>query len=165
MRTPALLAETDTKALATPIAGGKIEDTGPLTRKRMETIDEEVTTRTLDFMERAKKADKPFFVWWNSTRMHVNTHLKKESVGKTGLGIYPDGMVEHDGHIGQILDKLKKLGLDENTIIMYSTDNWAEEMSWRVSDAIGRLDEAKQHGWTVVDMKTDWKRNLPFEKS
>ncbi len=75
-----------------------IEDTGPLTKKRMETIDEEVTAKALDFMERAKKADKPFFLWWNSTRMHVFTHLKKESAGKTGLGIYADGMVEHDGH-------------------------------------------------------------------
>jgi arylsulfatase A-like enzyme len=111
-------------------ADGKITDTGPLTRKRMETIDEEVTAKTLDFMERAKKADKPFFIWWNSTRMHVFTHLKKESAGKTGLGIYPDGMVEHDGHVGQVLAKLKELGLENNTIVMYSTDNGAESMSW-----------------------------------
>jgi arylsulfatase len=109
---------------------GRITDTGPLTRKRMETIDAEVTERTLDFMERAKKADKPFFIWWNSTRMHIWTHLKAESVGKTGLGVYPDGMVEHDGHVGQVLAKLKELGLDENTIVMYSTDNGAETMSW-----------------------------------
>jgi arylsulfatase len=111
-------------------ANGKITDTGPLTRKRMETIDEEVTAKALDFMERAKKADKPFFLWWNSTRMHIWTHLKPESKGKTGLGVYPDGMVEHDGHVGQVLAKLKELGLDENTIIMYSTDNGAETMSW-----------------------------------
>jgi arylsulfatase A-like enzyme len=109
---------------------GRITDTGPLTRKRMETIDEEVTAKTLDFMERAKKADKPFFIWWNSTRMHIFTHLKKDSVGKTGLGVYPDGMVEHDGHVGQVLAKLKELGLDKNTIVMYSTDNGAESMSW-----------------------------------
>jgi arylsulfatase len=107
-----------------------IEDTGPLTKKRMETIDEEVTAKALDFMERAKKADKPFFIWWNSSRMHVFTHLKKESEGKTGLGIYADGMVEHDGHVGQLLAKLKELGLEENTIVMYSTDNGAECMSW-----------------------------------
>ena len=111
-------------------ADGRITDTGPLTRKRMETIDEEVTAKTLDFMERAKQANKPFFIWWNSTRMHIWTHLKKESQGKTGLGIYPDGMVEHDGHVGQVLAKLKELGLDENTIVMYSTDNGAETMSW-----------------------------------
>ena len=111
-------------------ADGRITDTGPLTRKRMETIDEEVTAKALDFMVRAKQADKPFFLWWNSTRMHIFTHLKKESAGKTGLGIYPDGMVEHDGHVGQVLAKLKELGLDENTIVMYSTDNGAESMSW-----------------------------------
>ena len=111
-------------------ADGRITDTGPLTRKRMETIDEEVTVKALDFMERAKKADKPFFIWWNSTRMHVFTHLKKESVGKTGLGIYADGMVEHDGHVGQVLAKLKELGLEENTIVMYSTDNGSESFSW-----------------------------------
>ena len=97
----------------------------------METIDEEVTAKALDFMDtRVKKADKPFFLWWNSTRMHVFTHLKAESEGKTGLGIYADGMVEHDGHVGQVLAKLKELGLDENTIVMYSTDNGAETFTW-----------------------------------
>jgi arylsulfatase len=111
-------------------ADGRITDTGPLTRKRMETIDEEVNAKALDFMARAKKADKPFFLWWNSTRMHIFTHLKKESAGKTGLGVYPDGMVEHDGHVGLVLARLKELGLEENTIVMYSTDNGAESMSW-----------------------------------
>jgi arylsulfatase len=108
----------------------KIEDTGPLNKKRMETIDEEVTAHALDFMTRARKADKPFFLWWNSSRMHVFTHLKKESEGKTGLGIYADGMVEHDGHVGQVLAKLKELGLEENTIVMYSSDNGAEAFGW-----------------------------------
>ena len=108
----------------------KIESTGPLGKKRMETIDEEVTKASLDYLEKASKSDKPFFLWWNSTRMHVWTHLKKESEGKTGLGIYPDGMVEHDAMVGQLLDKLKELGLEENTIVMYSTDNGAEVMSW-----------------------------------
>ncbi|MCH7548616.1 MAG: sulfatase-like hydrolase/transferase, partial [Candidatus Krumholzibacteriota bacterium] len=111
-------------------AGGTITDTGPLTRKRMETVDEEVTAGALDFIERAKAADKPFFLWWNSTRMHVWTHLKPESEGKTGLGIYPDGMVEHDGMVGEILDKLDELGLTENTLVIYSTDNGAESFSW-----------------------------------
>jgi len=101
-----------------------------LTKKRMETIDEEVTTAALGFMDNAVKADKPFFVWWNSTRMHIWTHLKKESQGKTGLGVYADGMVEHDAMVGQLLDKLKELGIDENTIVMYSTDNGAEFFSW-----------------------------------
>jgi arylsulfatase len=105
-------------------------DTGPLSKKRMETVDEEVTAKAMDFMERAKKSNKPFFVWWNSSRMHVWTHLKPESAGKTGLGIYADGMVEHDGHVGQLLAKLKELGLDEDTIVMYSTDNGPETFTW-----------------------------------
>jgi arylsulfatase A-like enzyme len=111
-------------------AGGEITDTGPLTKKRMETIDEEVTAKALDFMTRAKQADKPFFLWWNSTRMHIFTHLKEESQGKTGLGVFADGMVEHDGHVGEVLAKLDELGLAENTIVMYSTDNGSESFSW-----------------------------------
>ena len=107
-----------------------IEDTGPLTKKRMETVDEEVTAGALDFLDRAHASGKPFFLWWNSTRMHVWTHLKPESQGVTGIGVYPDGMVEHDGMVGQILDKLDQLGIADNTIVMYSTDNGAETMSW-----------------------------------
>ena len=111
-------------------ADGRIEDTGPLTIKRMETVDEEVTTAALDFMDRATAADKPFFLWWNSTRMHVWTHLKPESEGKTGLGVYADGMVEHDAMVGQLLAKLEELGIADNTIVMYSSDNGAEFFSW-----------------------------------
>jgi arylsulfatase A-like enzyme len=111
-------------------ADGKIEDTGPLTKKRMETIDDEVTAKALDFMERAKKAGKPFFIWWNSTKMHIFTHLKPEAVGKTGLGVYADGMVEHDHDIGLLLAKLEELGIEDNTIVMYSTDNGSESFSW-----------------------------------
>ena len=111
-------------------ADGRIEDTGPLTRKRMETVDEEFLAGALGFIDRANDAGEPFFLWFNSTRMHVWTHLKPESDGVTGLGTYPDGMVEHDGHVGQILDKLDALGLTENTIVMYSTDNGAEVFSW-----------------------------------
>jgi arylsulfatase len=108
----------------------RIESTGPLGKKRMETIDEEITKATLEYLDKAAKSDKPFFLWWNSTRMHIWTHLKAESKGKTGLGVYPDGMIEHDAMVGQILDKLKALGLDNNTIVMYSTDNGAEKMTW-----------------------------------
>jgi arylsulfatase len=111
-------------------ADGRITDTGPLTKKRMETVDEEVTDKAIDFMVRAKASGKPFFLWWNSTRMHIFTHLKASSEGKTGLGIYADGMVEHDGHVGQVLAKLKELGLEQNTIVMYSTDNGAETFTW-----------------------------------
>ena len=109
---------------------GKIEDTGPLTRKRMETADEEFTKAAIDFIERAHKQGKPFFVWLSATRMHVWTHLKKESVGVTGIGLYPDGMVEHDKMIGTILKKLEDLGIIDKTIIMYSTDNGAEKFTW-----------------------------------
>jgi arylsulfatase len=111
-------------------AGGKTEDTGPLTKKRMETFDEEVSDKAIAFIEKAAKEDKPFFVWWNSTKMHIFTHLKDGVAGKTGLGIYADGMVEHDRQVGDLLAKLKELGIDENTIVMYSTDNGAEAFTW-----------------------------------
>ena len=111
-------------------AGGEIVDTGPLTRKRMETVDEEVTEGALDFIDRAHAAGKPFFLWWNSTRMHIFTHLKEESKGVTGLGIFADGMVEHDGMVGQLLDKIDELGIADNTIVMYSSDNGAETFTW-----------------------------------
>ena len=111
-------------------AGGPIVDTGPLTSKRMETVDEEFLATAKDFINRAHKADKPFFCWFAATRMHVFTHLKEESKGKTGLGIYPDGMVEHDGHVGELLDYLDELGITTNTIVMYSTDNGAEVFTW-----------------------------------
>lgn len=104
-------------------AGGKIEDTGPLTKKRMETIDEEVLAATTDFISRAKQANKPFFCWFNTTRMHNFTHVKQENLGKTGLGFYADGMVEHDALIGKLLDSVDQLGLTENTIVLYLTDN------------------------------------------
>ena len=131
---PAMIKKYQTRGVihtwAMPDGTQKIESAGPLGKKRMETIDEEITQSTLDYLDKAAKSDKPFFLWWNSTRMHIHTHLKKESAGKTGLGIYPDGMVEHDAMVGQLLDKLKELGLEENTIVMYSTDNGAEVASW-----------------------------------
>jgi arylsulfatase len=106
------------------------EDTGPLTKKRMETVDQEFLQGTLDFMDRAHGAGKPFFVWFNPTRMHIWTRLKPEAQGKTGLGTYPDGMVEHDGHVGQLLKKLDDLGIANNTIVIYTTDNGAETFTW-----------------------------------
>ena len=111
-------------------ADGTIEDTGPLTKKRMETVDEEFLAGALDFIDRAHRDEKPFFLWFNSTRMHIWTRLKEESQGATGQGVYADGMVEHDGHVGQLLQKLDELGITENTIVFYSTDNGAEVMSW-----------------------------------
>ena len=111
-------------------ADGEIQDTGPLTKKRMETVDEEFLTASLDFIDRANSQGKPFFVWFNSSRMHVWTRLKPESDGVTGQGLYADGMVEHDGHVGQLLAKLDELGIADNTIVMYSTDNGAELALW-----------------------------------
>jgi len=111
-------------------ADGEIQDTGPLTKKRMETVDEEFLAASLDFIDRANSQNKPFFVWFNSSRMHVWTRLKPESEGVTGQGLYADGMVEHDGHVGQLLAKLDELGIADNTIVMYSTDNGAELALW-----------------------------------
>ena len=108
----------------------KIDNTGPLTVKRMETIDDEFTVAASAWMENQAKAGKPFFCYYNSTRMHIFTHLKPESQGKTGLGLEADGMVEHDGHVGQLLKKLEDLGIANNTIVVYTTDNGAEVMTW-----------------------------------
>jgi len=109
---------------------GKIEDTGPLTKKRMETIDEEITSATADYMDRQVKAGKPFFCWYNSTRMHVFTHLSPKYDGITGLGLQADGMTEHDDNIGVLLKKLDDLGIADNTIVVYTTDNGTEYMTW-----------------------------------
>jgi arylsulfatase A-like enzyme len=108
----------------------KCVDTGPLTQKRMETVDDEFTDATLSFIDQAHQDGKPFFAWFNPSRMHIWTRLKPESDGKTGLGTYPDGMVEHDGQVGQLLKKLDDLGIANNTIVIYTTDNGAEVFSW-----------------------------------
>ncbi|NOK22349.1 arylsulfatase [Corallococcus carmarthensis] len=137
---------------ANPDGTQRIEDTGPLTKKRMETVDEEFLDATLDFMDRAQKDQKPFFIWFNSTRMHVFTHLKKESQGVTGLGLYPDGMVEHDGTVGRLLDKLDALGITDDTLVIYSTDNGAEVMSWPDGGSTpfrGEKDTNWEGGWRV----------------
>ena len=110
--------------------GQKIEDTGPLNTKRMPTIDEEFLGAAKKFIDTAVKQNKPFFVWFNTTRMHVFTHLKPESLGKTGKGMHADGMVEHDGHVGQLLKQLDDLGVADNTIVLYTTDNGAEIALW-----------------------------------
>ena len=130
----------------------KIEDTGPLNTERMKTVDEEFLDASLKFIDKAVADKKPFFCWWNSTRMHIWTHLKKESEGVTGLGVYPDGMVEHDGHVGQLLKKLDDLGIADNTIVMYSTDNGAEVMSWPDGGTTpfrGEKDTNFEGGWRV----------------
>jgi arylsulfatase A-like enzyme len=131
---------------AMPDGTQKIEDTGPLTKKRMETIDDEVTARTLEYLEEAVADDKPFFVWWNATRMHFRTHLKEGSHGLSGQGEYNDAMVEHDNHVGMILDKLDELGIADDTIVMYSTDNGPHYNTWPDA-AISPFASEKNSNW------------------
>ena len=111
-------------------ADGKIEDTGPLTKKRMETIDDETVAAAIDFIERKTKEKKPWFVWWNGTRMHAHTHVRKEHQGISGQDNYGDGMVEHDGNVGQLLDALDRLKIADNTFVFYSTDNGPHKNTW-----------------------------------
>jgi arylsulfatase len=110
--------------------GQKIENTGALTKKRMETVDEETTEAALKFIDKAHKDDKPFFVWWNTTAMHFRTHCAKKHEGKSGQGPYNDVMVAHDENVGRMLGKLDELGIADNTIVMYSTDNGPHYNSW-----------------------------------
>ncbi|GLS43773.1 arylsulfatase [Methylobacterium brachythecii] len=112
---------------------GKIEDTGPLTKKRMETIDDETSAAAMDFIERQTRASKPFFCWFNSTRMHARTHVAanhRSAPGLTARTEYADGMVEHDNHIGLLLKKLDDLGIADNTIVLYTTDNGPHMNTW-----------------------------------
>lgn len=110
--------------------GQSIEDTGPLTIKRMETIDEEVTEQALRFIDEAHEANEPFFLWYNTAGMHFRTHTAEKHKGKSGQGFYNDAMVAHDEHIGEMLDKLDELGIAEDTIVMYSTDNGVHYNTW-----------------------------------
>jgi arylsulfatase len=110
--------------------GQKIENTGPLTRQRMETIDEETLAATKDFIERQQRAGKPFFAWWNATRMHFRTHVKAEHRGISGQDEYGDGMVEHDAQVGELLKQLDELGIANDTIVFYSTDNGPHYNAW-----------------------------------
>ncbi|HUJ47245.1 MAG TPA: arylsulfatase [Rhizomicrobium sp.] len=129
-----------------------IENTGALNTKRMETVDEEFLGAAIDFIERKTKEGTPWFCYFNTTRMHVWTHLKPESKGKTGLGTYPDGMVELDGYVGQLLDKLDKLGIADNTVVVFTTDNGAECLSWPDGGSTpfrGEKDTNYEGGWRV----------------
>src|SRR5210317_330254 len=133
-------------------ADGKIEDTGPLTKKRMETVDDETSDAAIEFMARSHKAGKPFFVWWSGTRMHFRTHVKPELRGISGQDEYADGMVEHDMHIGLFLDKLDELGITDNTIVFYSTDNGPHMNTWpdaAVSPFRGEKNTNWEGGWRV----------------
>jgi len=110
--------------------GQRLEDTGPLTKKRMETIDDESIAATKAFIKKQVAAGKPFFTWWNGTRMHFRTHVKEEHKGISGQDEYGDGMVEHDLHVGELLDLLDELGIADNTVVMYSTDNGPHYNTW-----------------------------------
>ncbi|MDD5322590.1 MAG: arylsulfatase [Methylococcales bacterium] len=113
-------------------AGGKIEDTGPLTRKRMETIDDDIAARAAEFIEKQAKAGKPMFVWVNFTHMHFRTHPDPKSVGQAGRwqSPYHDVMIDHDKNVGTVLDKIDQAGIADNTIVMYGTDNGPHMNSW-----------------------------------
>jgi arylsulfatase len=110
--------------------GQTIENLGPLTQKRMETIDDETLAAAKEFITRTVKEGKPFFVWWNGTRMHFRTHVKPELIGISGQDEYSDGMVEHDMHVGELLKLIDDLGLADNTIVQYSTDNGPHYNTW-----------------------------------
>jgi len=107
-----------------------IQDTGPLTKKRMETIDDETSNAAIDFIKRQAQANRPFFCWWNGTRMHLYTHVRPEYQGRSGLSEYMDGLLEHDGHVGNLLKAIDDLGIANNTIVIYGTDNGPHMNSW-----------------------------------
>jgi arylsulfatase len=143
-------------------ADGRIEDTGPLTKKRMETVDDDTSDRAIGFIEQAVADDKPFFVWWSGTRMHFRTHVKEELRGISGQDEYADGMVEHDMHIGKFLDTLDRLGIADNTIVFYSTDNGPHYNTWPDAAATpfrGEKNTNWEGGWRVPSM-VRWPGNI-----
>jgi arylsulfatase len=133
----------------------KVEDTGPLTKKRMETVDDETSDRAIDFIKEQHKAGKPWFVWWNGTRMHFRTHVKEKLRGISGKDEYSDGMVEHDMHVGKFLKLLDELGIADNTIVFYSTDNGPHYNTWPDAAATpfrGEKNTNWEGGWRVPAM-------------
>jgi len=142
------------------------KDTGPLTRKRMETADEEFLDRTMKFITKNTESNTPWFAWLATSRMHFYTHLKPESDGVTGLGIYADGMVEHDGHVGQILDLLEQLKIDENTIVVYTVDNGPHYNEWPdggISPFRGEKNTNWEGAYRIPTM-IRWPGNIPTGK-
>ncbi len=136
-------------------ADGSIEDTGPLTKKRMETIDDESSDAAIEFIKKAVNSEEPFFVWWNGTRMHFRTHVKEELRGISGQDEYADGMMEHDMHVGKLLDLLDELGITENTIVLYSTDNGPHKNTWPdagINPFRGEKNTNWEGGWRVPAM-------------
>lgn len=152
---PAFLERYGPRGVIHSYADGRVEDTGPLNKKRMETVDDETVEAALGFIERSVAADKPFFVWWSGTRMHFRTHVKEELRGISGQNEYADGMVEHDMHIGMFLDKLDELGVADNTIVFYSTDNGPHYNTWPDAGSTpfrGEKNTNWEGGWRVPAM-------------
>jgi arylsulfatase A-like enzyme len=140
---------------ALPDGTQKIEDTGPLTKKRMETVDDDTSDRAIEFIRKQHEAGKPWFVWWNGTRMHFRTHVKPELRGISGQDEYADGMVEHDMHIGKFLKLLDELGIADNTMVFYSTDNGPHYNTWPDAAATpfrGEKNTNWEGGWRVPAM-------------
>lgn len=136
-------------------ADGKVEDTGPLTKKRMETVDDETIAAAKKFIRNTVASGKPFFVWWNGTRMHFRTHVKDSNRGISGQNEYGDGMVEHDMHVGELLDLLDELGVADNTIVQYGTDNGPHKNTWPdagVNPFRGEKNTNWEGGWRTPSM-------------
>ncbi len=162
---PAFRKRFGPRCVIRSFADGRIEDTGPLTKKRMETVDDETSAAALDFIERQHRAGKPFFCWWSGTRMHFRTHVKEAMLGISGQDEYGDGMIEHDLHIGMFLDKLDELGIADNTIVFYSTDNGVHMNTWPDSGMTpfrGEKNTNWEGGWRVPAM-VRWPGRIPAD--
>ncbi len=154
-RFPGFREEFGPRGVIHSYADGRIEDTGPLTKLRMETVDDETSAAARRFIRDAHAAGTPFFVWWSGTRMHFRTHVKAELRGISGQDEYSDGMVEHDMHVGQFLDLLDELGIADNTIVFYSTDNGPHYNTWPDAAATpfrGEKNTNWEGGWRVPAM-------------
>ena len=145
---------------ANPDGTQRIEDTGPLTKKRMETVDDETSDAAIEFIERQQAAGKPWFVWWSGTRMHFRTHVSEENMAKAkeiypGADEYTAGMIEHDADIGKFLEKLDEMGIADNTIVFYSTDNGPHMNTWpdaAMTPFRGEKNTNWEGGWRVPAM-------------